>query len=81
MPKDLSMVPTLKYYGNISVYRTLATAYIDGSSFSEFSQMNSSMREACRKRELHSCKVLHGDLEPWNFIIQTLKPKGTVIYF
>lgn len=68
-------MPTVHYYGYISAYRTLVTTYIDGMCFNDFKNMSPQMREECRKsvKELHSFKVLHGDLQPWNFIIKTLK--------
>lgn len=74
----LSIVPIVHYYGHISVYRTLVTNFIDGLRFEGFREMNRLMREACNRsvRELHSCKVLHGDLEPWNFIIVSLKAQS-----
>jgi tRNA A-37 threonylcarbamoyl transferase component Bud32 len=70
------MVPLVHYYGDISVYRSLVTTYIDGLRFNDFTKMNPLIKEACRKSvaKLHSYKVLHGDLEPWNFIIKIKRP-------
>ena len=50
--------------------------------FEEFRKMNSLMIEACNKsvKELHSYKVLHGDLEPWNFIIKTFTAQSNSFY-
>ena len=49
--------------------------YVDGECFKDFSEMTLPMKEACHKSvlDLHKCRVLHGDLEPWNFILTRVK--------
>lgn len=49
--------------------------YVDGECFHDFSEMTLPMIEACDKSvlDLHKCRVLHGDLQPWNFILRRVK--------
>ena len=67
----LEFVPTFIFYGTVGIYKTLAMTYIDGMCFREFEKMNVREKRACLDcvQKLHSFKIVHGDLEPWNFII------------
>lgn len=45
--------------------------YIEGKKFDSFETMNFEEKVACYQSvlDLNQMRVLHGDLEPWNFII------------
>ena len=64
--------------GVINIYETLAMSFIDGKCFHEFETMNPKEKRACFEcvKKLHSFKIVHGDLQPWNFIITYNKTTG-----
>ena len=69
--------------GVINIYQTLAMSFIDGKCFWKFEMMSLKEKRACFEcvKKLHSFKIVHGDLEPWNFIITHNRAGGEKLFF
>lgn len=55
----------------VAIHRTLAMDYIEGRHYQSFDEMTPGIKISCLEvvQSLHTHRVLHGDLEAWNFII------------
>lgn len=76
-----SFLPQVFYFDFIDCYKTLGISYFEGSCFEYFCDMNASMTKACKLsvEKLQRIRVIHGELNPFNFIISK-QNRGKIIF-
>lgn len=62
----------MRFHGRVSLYIMIVVDFIDGVCFTDFKDMSDEERTACKESidQLHENMVVHGDINPENFIVR-----------